>query len=1162
MVAMLLTDWLFHDSHQLFYRNPFGAVACRTEVEIRLAVDASRTVDEVLLRVWREGSGERIIKMSFDEPLDGKKVYHTIFVAPEQAGLVWYYFIVKSGSAVYYYGNNWQECGGVGEILRVPPPSYQLTVHQSGSKTPDWFKNTVVYQLFVDRFYNGNDEGKIFNLKPGSLIHSCWENDPIYIRERSTGGILAYDFFGGNLAGVSAKLPYLKELGIGVIYMNPVFESPSNHKYDTADYKNIDPMFGTNDIFRELCAKGKEMGISFFLDGVFSHTGSDSVYFNREGHYAEQGAYQSPDSPYYSWYRFSHYPDEYESWWGIGTLPNVDEMNLSYRDFILHSKNSVIKHWQRLGAKGWRLDVADELPDQFLRELRQIVKETDEDAVIIGEVWEDASRKVSYGETRGYFHGDELDSVTNYPFRRVVLDFFLGYRDSIAVKAAQLSMCENYPKENFYSNLNVLGSHDVPRILTLLGGHEPRPDGLYGQEMKRQLDSEERILAINRLKAASLWQMTFPGVPCVYYGDEAGLEGYTDPLNRRPYPWGREEKELIDWYKKIIALRNSYAVLRTGQWHPLAPHPDVYGYVRTFEQGIDAFGNAQEENVAVILLNRSLAATQVRIDLRPWCRGMLFDVLNYEAEVAVGDGQPTFVLRPLEGKLLLAKLNGPPKKCGALLHVTSLPSENGIGGLGDEAYRFADFLAEAGQNYWQILPTNPIGAGNSPYQSVSAFACEPALIDVDFLVTDGLADLKDVASAKAEYCLETVGDKTNFAVAKTYKERVMRTAFKNFDAGKRDEHFDTFLSNNSYWLNDYALFMALGKHFSTIEWCNWPEKVANREEAALESYRELLAEEVDYHIFTQYIFSRQWGKLKSYTNSKGIKIIGDLPIFVAYSSADVWAHRSLFKLDETGTPTVVAGVPPDYFSKTGQLWGNPLYNWARMADDDFRWWRERFSTILRLVDVVRLDHFRGFEAAWEVPEGEKTAETGEWVKGPEELIFAVLEKYLGKLPIIAEDLGIITSEVTAIRKKFAFPGMKVLHFLFECDHNGEPRPLWCEPDTVVYTGTHDNNTTVGWYEKLIKDGGADCVDKYLGEHDTRNIAWRLVELAYRCRSDIAIIPIQDFLGLDASARMNLPGTPEGNWDWRLKSGVLTSSLAADILALARKYKRGNMVIQN
>ncbi len=429
------SDWLYHDSQLSLYRSPFGAAACGTAIDLRLAVAADRPAETVSLRTWREGRGEELLPMTPHGREDGAILYHTTLVAPDEPGLVWYYFVVGAKGAVHYYGNNDRQLGGPGAEYDAPPPAYQITVHLPGVTVPGWYKNAVVYQIFVDRFFNGNRGGRVKNVKPGSLIHACWEDDPVYVRERETGRILAYDFSGGNLAGVTAKLPYLRDLGVSAVYFNPVFASPSNHKYDTADYLNIDAMFGGNEAFRELCDKAGELGIAVILDGVFSHTGSDSVYFNKEGRYPGPGAYQSTASPYYPWYRFRRHPDDYEAWWGVDALPNVNELEPSYLDFIARGPDSVIRHWLRAGVKGWRLDVADELPDAFIRELRRAAKETDADAVLIGEVWEDASHKVSYGELRGYFRGDELDAATNYPFRRAALDFLLGRQDASSTGA-------------------------------------------------------------------------------------------------------------------------------------------------------------------------------------------------------------------------------------------------------------------------------------------------------------------------------------------------------------------------------------------------------------------------------------------------------------------------------------------------------------------------------------------------------------------------------------------------------------------------------------------------------------------------------------------------------------------------------------------------------
>ncbi len=1158
-VAPLSEQWLVHHSRQQLYRSPFGAVSCSAGVELALAVAKDRPADRVILRTWREGHGEQLLPLSPVEEANGRLIYRTRLVAPDKPGLVWYYFVVHSGEAIYYYGNNAAGSGGLGAVYETPPPAYQLTVHLPEARTPNWFKHAVVYQIFVDRFFNGTGR-TVKNAKRGSLLHPYWDDDPVYVRERETGRILAYDFFGGNLAGVQAKLPYLKQLGISAIYFNPIFEAASNHKYDTADYKTVDPMFGTNAAFAGLCDLAAEQGIAIILDGVFSHTGADSIYFNKEGRYPGAGAYQSRESVYFPWYRFTKFPDEYESWWGVDALPNVEEMEESYRDFIISGEDSVVKHWLRLGAKGWRLDVADELPDEFIRGIRRAMKQVDGDSVLIGEVWEDASRKISYSELRGYLHGDELDSPTNYPFRLTALDFLLERQDAGATGERLLSLYENYPLQHFYAALNMLGSHDVPRILTLLGGHEAQPDLPYSQQLKRRLTAEERELALARLRVLVLWQMTFPGVPHVYYGDEAGLEGYTDPLNRRTFPWGREEETLLSWYAKMIGLRNRHAVLRTGRWQPLAGHDDVLCYVRWIDGGRDVFGQPAQDNTAVVLLNRSRREARVELDVSRWCRGMMFDALAEDREVAVGDGRFAVTLPPLGGKLLLAAVADEGRTCGVLAHPTSLPASDGCGGLGKEARDFIDFLAAAKQNFWQILPLNPVGFGYSPYQSVSAFACEPLLIDIDSLVADGFLTNLEVEAARRRHGVAALPpDRVDFGVVRQYKEELFRQAAHRFALEKPDEDYAAFDGASRFWLADYALYMALAGFFGTDAWNRWPAALANREEAALEEYRHLLADEIGYHSFLQYVFYRQWQALRRHAAEKGVRIIADLPIFVAHHSADVWAQPELFKLDAAGDPTAVAGVPPDYFSKTGQLWGNPLYRWREMARDDYRWWRERFASLLRLADVIRVDHFRGFEGYWEVPAGETTAENGRWVKGPGRRFFAALERHLGRLPLIAEDLGVITPAVTALRQRFGYPGMKVLQFVFRQGTDGQPEPLDCGRDAVVYTGTHDNDTSAGWYEEQAQAADTAAVDRYLAiasAQDAQEATWRLIELAYQCKAGAAVIPVQDLLGLGSEARMNTPGTVGGNWLWRCGAGRLTPELAEKLAALAVKHRRG------
>lgn len=648
-------DWIFHNSHDVYYRSPFGAASCKEKISLKIRIHSKKPPNSVILRLWREGTGEEKIDMKLIKTTGEIKDYKADIIAPSTPGLLWYYFIVVKEGITYYYGNNPGCLGGIGQIQEHEPPSYQITVYKKGAHTPNWFKESIIYQIFVDRFYNGNEDGKILNPKKKNCIYHNWNDDvPLYRRDPETGKIITYDFFGGNLLGVIKKLPYLKELGINVIYFNPIFESPSNHKYDTSDYKKIDPMFGDNHLFNKLCAEAEKMGISIILDGVFSHTGSDSIYFNKEGSYPSLGAYQSKESPYYPWYRFYEYPEKYECWWGIDTLPNVNELEASYQNFIIHDEDSVLKYWMKMGVKGWRLDVADELPDEFIKTFRKAMKEIDPESVLIGEVWEDASNKISYGKRREYLLGEELDSVTNYPLRNILLDYILGKNNAQTTHLRLMNIYENYPIHHFYSAMNLIGSHDVPRVLTLLGDAPPE-DLISKEEQARfKLSPEQKALAVARLKLLSLFVMSFPGVPCIYYGDEAGMEGYADPLNRGCYPWGNENLELLNWYKKIISLRNNYDVLKTGKWIPIYAEGDVYSFVRKIENGRDVFNQRKKDNVALLLFNRNpKKEANISINLKNLCGKTLVDILKSCQKLYIKNSLLKISLSPLEGKMLI-----------------------------------------------------------------------------------------------------------------------------------------------------------------------------------------------------------------------------------------------------------------------------------------------------------------------------------------------------------------------------------------------------------------------------------------------------------------------------------------------------------------------------
>ncbi|MCQ4935614.1 4-alpha-glucanotransferase [Anaerotignum propionicum] len=493
------------------------------------------------------------------------------------------------------------------------------------------------------------------------------------------------------------------------------------------------------------------------------------------------------------------------------------------------------------------------------------------------------------------------------------------------------------------------------------------------------------------------------------------------------------------------------------------------------------------------------------------------------------------------------------RKSGILLHPSSIPSPFGIGDFGGEAYHFIDELAAAKQTLWQILPLCPVDGSGSPYQSTSAFAGEPLFISLELLVDEGLLTQNEVQAERQEmlHC-------TDYSKARKLKMPLLGRAFENFKEIEYPKEYKDFLENNKEWLEDYALFMAIksfliakreaddselleflretegflteekGKgYFYSACWCSFSSDVRERHPEALERWRKALKHNIQWECFLQYLFHKQWHALKSYANEKGIQIIGDAPIFVSYDSADVWANQKAFQLNALGFPTVVAGVPPDYFSETGQLWGNPLYQWKYHEKTGYQWWISRICKALQDVDILRIDHFRGFESYWEIPFDAVDARGGQWVKGPGKKLFRRLEKALGELPLIAEDLGIITEEVHKLRKKIGLPGMRILQFAFGQDKNHPYLPHCYDKNTVVYTGTHDNNTTLGWYENA-GDKEKDHFRRYMNvTGDAPN--WDMIRLAFASPACFAIIPLQDVLGLGEKYRMNQPGTVEGNW---------------------------------
>ena len=561
---------ILFDSKKSEYKSPFGCLFLGEVCTLALDIPDCCGCLSASLLVEDEAGFCLSVTMTKGRVTPPYTRYTTAFTLPH-AGLYFYYFKIKTKKTVFSLykrgdGTN-MEAGDMWQISCLPH-----TFH-----TPRPFHGNIYYQIFPDRFYRDRVVGTE-EKKTDFVLHEDTRDTPVDLPDEK-GEILNRDFFGGNLAGIRKKLPYLASLSVEVIYLNPIFEAYSNHRYDTADYLRIDPLLGTEADFTALCDTAHALGMRVILDGVFSHTGADSRYFDKKNRYGG-GAYHHPDSVYRSWYQFEEYPKKYTSWWGIDTLPATNELDPSYLDFIIEGEESVIAHWLHAGADGFRLDVADELPDEFIARLYRRVKEIKPDAIVIGEVWEDASNKISYSVRRKYFTGEELDSVMNYPFRDAILAFAKGESTAESFRETVMRICENYPRDVLPCLMNSLSTHDTPRVLTLLSD-VPTPETRAGRADAR-LTEEAKERAKARLLAAVFLQFTLPGSPCIYYGDEAGLEGYEDPFNRRFYPWGEEDGEILDFHRAIASVRKQSETLRQGDCTVFAPDEDTLIIRRTF----------------------------------------------------------------------------------------------------------------------------------------------------------------------------------------------------------------------------------------------------------------------------------------------------------------------------------------------------------------------------------------------------------------------------------------------------------------------------------------------------------------------------------------------------------------------------------------------------
>lgn len=561
------------NSRDPFFKDKFGSIEAEEQVHLRLVLPRSFNCSGAFLVFNRNESEYSELPMFWAGMCGDDCEIWDIKTSFEREGLYRYHFDYLSP---YGRSSVYEISDGIGAFSGgiSSKKEWQLTVTEKDFKTPDWIKGGIIYQIFPDRFYFSG--GKKENVPADRVIRGDWGGEPEW-RPNAEGKVLNNDFFGGDLKGIGEKLPYLKELGVSCIYLNPIFEAHSNHRYDTADYGKIDPVLGTQKDFEKLCRDAEEYGIKIILDGVFSHTGADSVYFNKNNRYSTLGAYNSPDSPYYNWYKFVAYPDKYQSWWGFETLPEVIEEGEDYRSFI-NGEGGIIEKWLNAGASGFRLDVADELPDIFIDELRDRLKKTKPDALLMGEVWEDATTKHSYGSLRRYLLGNQFDSVMNYPFANAVIDFCRNGTAEFFM-ASVMSIVENYPKQCLDVMMNHIGTHDTERAITRIVGESCEYRDREWQAGRVLTDGQYKR-GVQLLKCAAALQYTLPGVPSVYYGDEAGMQGYKDPFNRGCYPWGNENRELIDFYKQLGSIRRENPVFKEGRFIPVSAMLGCVAYRR------------------------------------------------------------------------------------------------------------------------------------------------------------------------------------------------------------------------------------------------------------------------------------------------------------------------------------------------------------------------------------------------------------------------------------------------------------------------------------------------------------------------------------------------------------------------------------------------------
>ncbi len=1098
---------LIHNSRRSCFRTPYGAVETGTTVTLSIRVEDAPAACKLTLRTWVDEEGERLHEM---QPSEDGLLSATIDCT--RPAIIWYSFHASweetvDGETVtrtLHLGAPEGHTGGEGVMYDYAEvPSFQITVYEHRTTRPSWYENGMVYQIFPDRYrrdaaWHERAERVVSTPRAGigKRIVEDWNEPPVYDRAEDNS-IKTWDFYGGSLKGITGDLDRLAELGITAIYLNPIFEAASNHRYDTGDYLKIDPMLGTEEDFRELCREAEQRGISIILDGVFNHTGDDSLYFNRYDNYPGEGAWGHPDSPWRDAFRF-HEDGTYDCWWGITNMPALNSESPRVRDLLL-GEDGVIRHWTRAGARGWRLDVADELTDDLIEQIKTTLIDERPDGLLLGEVWEDASNKISYSKLRRYLLGSELDSAMNYPFRDMVIGFLMGTMSAADAAEVIESLSENYPPEALACCLNLLGSHDRPRIASLLGGG-PDESKLPEEERGRwRLSPEAMGLAKGRFWLASLMQMTFPGVPSIYYGDEYCLEGLSDPGNRRTLPLEQDirDRDMLTIVKNAAAVRRAlpFMVGGTIQARALAEH--VLAYTRRGDTG----------EAATVIINRSnTEGACVRI---PCLGEAATDIVSGIELPVLDDGTVEVQLWPFGSAVVyfhaLKRLQKSLERgAGVVCHITSVPNDGKPGTLGAPSKRFIDHLAAMGMRYWQVLPVNPTDMYGSPYSGPSAFAGNIAL----------LPETEEELRAAYQTWVKKLGP-------------------------AHDDGYRIFVREQRDWLEPYCAFMAIKKLEDGASRHEWPQEFASYSRELL--YDPRLAKEAAVQAYLQYRFELAWQDVAAYANYRGISIIGDIPMYVSDDSSDAWSSPELFNLDRDGRPTEIAGAPPDGFAPDGQIWGNPTFRWDRMRETGYAWWLGRLRRVCSLYDRVRLDHFLGFHNYFSIPAGHPGSD-GRWLPGPGKELFEAAYREMGPLPFIAEDLGVLTPGVRTLLASCGFPGMDVLEFSDYDVRCG----LHPHEGKIFYTSTHDTSTLAGFCERSFVEPG--------DTEGARDLAAKLVRDALESPAELVMMPLQDILGLNDDARMNVPGVAEGNWSWQAKEEDVAAAEAPTAVLMHETHR--------